>query len=152
MNLKKQTISEYLQTTDNNKLKISKHFREVKYKRSRIPGVERQKDLWLGANCQVYAYEFLKEFNRIIPNFRSKELWEDHIYTKKIEKDFLEFDIMLYNIKNESFGAHIGLYLGENKVLHLSKDNKTPMIESHESLLSQEKYRYFIGAKRVIKF
>lgn len=120
------------------------------YKGARIPGVENQQDLTLGANCQVYAYELLKEFGKEIPPLRSSDLWEDTIHTEKITKDFMLFDIMLYHYKTEAFGAHVGLYMGEGKVLHLSKGNDVPMIEMHESMLTQEKYIHFIGAKRII--
>ena len=44
-----------------NQIKIPKAFLDVQYKSARIPGVENQSDLSLGANCQVFAYVILKE-------------------------------------------------------------------------------------------
>ncbi len=147
----RQSIHRYEKNNDENQFIIPERFKKVHYKGSRIPGVKEQENLALGANCQVYVYELLKEFNKEVPNFRSSDLWEDTVYTKKVETDFLPLDIMLYNNKRGAFGAHLALYIGYDKVLHLSKDNETPMVETHEAMRTQRKYRYFIGTKRIIK-
>lgn len=34
-----------------------------------------------GANCQLFAYEFLRYHGLEIPDFRSSELWGDQEYT-----------------------------------------------------------------------
>jgi hypothetical protein len=133
------------------KIIIPERFKNIKYKSSRIPGVKDQENLLLGANCQVYIYEFLKEFKKNIPNFRSSELWDDIIYTQKIEGDYLPFDIMLYNSKKEAYGAHVGLYIGNGNILHLSKGNEVPKVEMHKAMLVQKKYNCFIGAKRLLE-
>ncbi len=145
----KQTVLSYNKFT-NDTLIIPKRFENVEYNGTRIPGVKEQENLRLGANCQLFAYELLKEMKKELPNFRSSDLWEDNIYTIKIENNFIQFDIILYHYKPEAYGAHIALYLEAGKVLHLSKENKIPMIEAHNSMLNQEKYRYCIGVKRVL--
>jgi len=123
----------------------------AKYNSSRIPGVDNQSNLILGANCQVFAYEFLRVNDIKLPNFRSSELWEDKIYTK-IVNDFEPLDLMLYNsIDGKSFGAHVAVYIGFNDVIHLSADNKIYEIIKHENIIKNQKYKYFIGAKRVLK-
>ena len=127
---------------------IPEQFKHVQYNSSRIPGVENQEDLSLGANCQVFAYAFLRYHGIQIPNFRSSNLWEDNVYTEKVSQ-FRKFDLMLYHKHPNSFGAHVGVFIGNDQVFHLSKSNGVPKIELHHSLMQQEKYQCFIGAKRV---
>jgi len=111
--------------------------------------VEDQGNLALGANCQVFAYELLRFFGKTVPDYRSSDLWEDEDSTRKVA-DFEPLDFMVYNSKPEPYGAHIGVYIGDGNVIHLSKNNGIPKVEKHEALLAQEKYAIFIGAKRVI--
>ncbi len=125
-------------------------FQNVTYRGKRIPGVAQASDLSLGANCQLYAFEFLKEFGKEIPDFRSSDLWEDTQCTLVVEYDFKPLDIFLYHYQPESYGAHVGVYLNHHRILHLSKKNGLPKIEIHEDLIQQDAYKYFIGAKRVI--
>jgi hypothetical protein len=122
---------------------------EVRYESSRIPGIDNQSNLSLGANCQVFAYEFLKVNDIEIPNFRSRELWEDEIYTK-IVKDFKPLDLMLYSKDGKSFGAHLAVYIGFGDVIHLSADNRVYEIIEHENIIKNQKYKCFVGAKRVL--
>jgi len=131
-----------------NKIEIPQRFYDVSYNSSRIPGVKYQSNLSLGANCQVFAYELLKHFGKVIPPFRSSELWDDQIHTKKVER-YEPLDIMLYHNEPKAFGAHVGIYIGEGKVFHLSSKVGTPEITTHDKLLLQECYSYFIGAKRI---
>lgn len=126
-------------------------FLQIPYNARQIPGLPDADDLSLGANCQVFAYAVLQHFGVELPPFRSSELWTDTQYTRIVEGPFQPLDIMLYHRDSGAFGAHVGLYWGEGKVLHLSKDNGFPQFEGHTALLEQEKYRYFIGAKRLIK-
>lgn len=127
---------------------IPENFVDVNYNPQRIPSVEDQSDLALGANCQVYAYELLRYFGKHPPMLRSSELWSDDRYTKKVES-YEVLDLMLYNKSSESYGAHVGVYVGNGKVLHLSQDIGHPVIQSHNELLLNKKYLYFIGSKRM---
>lgn len=129
---------------------IPEKFLTVKYVGARIPSVENQADLSLGANCQVFAYELLRANGISTPNFRSSDLWEDKLFTVKVT-EFQALDIMLYNPDNNSFGAHVGVYIGEGKIIHLSYQNQKPEIIEHTLMSDNEKYRIFIGAKRVLK-
>ncbi|MEO1450916.1 MAG: hydrolase [Bacteroidota bacterium] len=125
-------------------------FFQIPYNARQIPGGASLDDLSGGANCQVLAYAILRYFGYELPPFRSSELWADTEYTRIVEPPFEPLDIMLYHRHQEAFGAHVGLYWGEGKVLHLSKGNGLPAIEEHADLLQQEKYRCFIGAKRLV--
>ena len=124
-------------------------FESVHYVSSRIPGVASASDMSLGANCQLYAYQILKQHGLVLPDFRSSELWADTTYTEQVEQ-FLPLDIVLLNTVYESYGAHVGLFWGQDWVLHLSKQNGRPKIERLTDLLGQKAYRCLVGAKRVI--
>lgn len=128
---------------------ISELFRDVKYVARRTPGVENQNDLTLGANCQVYAYEFLRHHGKSAPNLRSSELWSDTTYTEVAEQPEL-LDIMLYNKTPDAYGAHVGVYIGDGKVLHLAQSIGKPEIAEHTELMTRPLYHCFIGAKRVV--
>ncbi len=57
---------------------------------------------------------------------------------------------MLYSSTGDAYGAHVGFYIGEGKIIHLSADNVYVEIILHEDMLENEKYSFFIGAKRVL--
>jgi len=127
---------------------IPPRFVNVHYDGLRIPDVENQSDLTLGANCQLYAYELLRYFGKHPPSLRSSELWRDNAYTKET-KTYKTLDLMLYNKTPQAYGAHVGVYVGDGRILHLSYAIGYPVIQKHTALLSQAKYACFIGAKRV---
>jgi len=139
----------------NNVFEIPVEFAHVCYNPQKIPKPEHEAnpdfvDLVLGANCQLYAYELLRYFGRKPPSLRSSELWDDQCFTKAVASTYQIFDLMLYNKTPQAYGAHVGVYVGDDRVLHLSYAIGYPVIQSHTELLSQEKYAYFIGAKRVL--
>ncbi len=132
------------------RFEIPSSFFDVKYNGKRIPGVGNAADLNLGANCQLYVYQLLRYFGISIPDFRSSELWADQEYTQVVT-ELEPFDIVMYHNNIQAYGAHVGLYIGSGEVLHLSLENGSPRVERHSDLVQQPKYRYFIGAKRLVK-
>ena len=129
-------------------IQIPKKFFHVSYVAARIPGVNNASDINAGANCQLFAYEILRYFGHTIPDFRSSDLWEDDTCTITVD-EFLPLDLMLYHRKPESYGAHVGLYLGNGKVIHLAQSMGKPEIIDHADFALQDKYACFIGAKRL---
>ena len=129
---------------------IPAKFINVHYNSQRIPEVADPSNLALGANCQLYAYELLRYFGKHPPSLRSSELWSDNLYTKEIAVYEEVLDLMLYNKTPAAYGAHVGVYVGDGMVLHLSSAIGYPVIQKHTELLAQEKYACFIGAKRVL--
>ncbi|HKU96890.1 MAG TPA: hypothetical protein VJR58_16525 [Vineibacter sp.] len=103
-----------------------------------------------GANCQQYAYEFLRHWGFQVPDFRSSDLWEDVEFTAIADR-IEPFDIVMVHKGADAWGAHIGVALGENAILHLSKRNGVPAIETLDALMSRPEYRFLIGAKRCLK-
>ncbi|MDW1637170.1 MULTISPECIES: hydrolase [unclassified Vibrio] len=130
---------------------IPDRFKNVRYVSSRIPGCKDDSDLTLGANCQVFAYNLLRDFGLNPPNYRSSELWDDSEFSEVVI-EFKPLDIMMYNDSTDSYGAHVGVYVGNGLVYHLSLSNGVPMLERHLDLLQQSKYQFFIGAKRIKQF
>jgi cell wall-associated NlpC family hydrolase len=127
---------------------INQEFLDIKYNPKQIPSSELSifSD---GANCQLFAYSLLSDNGYKIPPFRSSELWDDEKYTNKVADELKPFDIILYHNKKQSWGSHVGLFLGNDKIVHLSQENGYPKIQTHKSMAENKKYRYFIGAKRL---
>lgn len=84
----------------------------------------------------------------MIPDFRSSDLWEDRLHTR-MSANPTPFDLVLVHMHPESYGAHIGVYLGNDLVLHLSRQINAPAIETLGDL--REQYRHLIGFKTVAR-
>lgn len=128
---------------------IPQYFFAVNYQVERIPGVNNQSDLSLGANCQVFAYELLRVNGLAVANDRSSELWGDECYSKRVT-EFEPLDLMLYSPNGEAFGAHVGVYIGDGNIIHLSLQNGQSEIIPHLRMLDNIKYSSFVGAKRIL--
>lgn len=130
-------------------IEIPKRFRKVRYNGKHYPGAPGVRGLVGGANCQQYAYEFVRAFGYAIPALRSSGLWADTAHTTTVARPE-PFDLVLLNGKPEPWGAHVSVYLGKGLVLHLCKKIGVPAIESIDSLTKRPKYRYLIGFKRIL--
>ena len=128
---------------------IPNQFYEVRYDGKCYPGAPGVRGLTRGANCQHYAYEFVRAFGYAIPDLRSSGLWADTAHTATVEQPE-PFDLVLLNGKPDPWGAHVGVYLGQRLVLHLCKKIGIPAIESLESLMQRPKYCHLIGFKRIL--
>ena len=129
-------------------IEVPSHFLAVSYNGDCYPGAAGVCGIAQGANCQQFAYELLRYFGKRIPNFRSSDLWEDVDFTLAV-LSFEPLDLLLYNSTPRSWGAHVAVYLGEGRIIHLSKVLVRPVIWTHEQFLGTSRYRYFIGAKRI---
>ena len=132
-------------------IEVPQHFFEVWYDHECYPGSAAAKRLSngpAGANCQHFAYELLRWHGKELLNFRSRELWEDVTWTMKVDS-YQPLDLMLYNSKNEAFGAHLALVLDDDKFIHLSKELGHAVIWGQQQFLEKPAYRYFLGAKRI---
>src|SRR5262245_30409890 len=128
-------------------LAIPKHLMDVRYNGRVHPGSHIQ-DLEAGDNCQVLAYALLEHYGVDVPRLRSSELLEDTTRTIEVAA-YQPLDLLLFNSSPVAFGAHVTVYLGEGRVVHLARHHGIPVIESKDDLLKQVRYRFFIGAKRV---
>jgi murein DD-endopeptidase / murein LD-carboxypeptidase len=130
-------------------IEIPKRFHKVPYDGKCYPGAPGVRGLTAGANCQHYAYEFVRAFGFLIPNLRSSGLWADAAHTAAVKQP-KPFDLVLVNGKPDPWGAHVGVYLGEHLVLHLCKKIGVPAVESLESLIQIPTYRNLVGFKRIL--
>jgi cell wall-associated NlpC family hydrolase len=125
-------------------LEVPRRFLDVPYDGARFPVA----DIANGANCQAFAYALLRHFGRRISDFRSSELWEDAVETERVT-DLLPLDLLLFNPTSSSYAAHVGVFLGDGSVIHLSKRVGKSAIWSLERFAREPGYEVFIGAKRV---
>lgn len=104
-----------------------------------------------GANCQVFAYNVLAHFGKTIPPFRSSDLWEDTAHTEVVTDpaSLKLLDLLFFHDRNESYGAHIGIYTGEGKILHLCKEVGKPVEWTFADFAQNKKYTHYLGAKRL---
>jgi len=102
-----------------------------------------------GANCQLYAYTFLRHFGFVIPDFRSSDLWADLVHTRATPGP-APFALVLMHNQPASYGAHVGVCVGDDLVLHLSRQIGTPALETLNDIRSRRQYRYLIGFKTVL--
>lgn len=101
-----------------------------------------------GANCQRYAYEVLTLFGCRIPPFRSSELWDDTSVTERVDGLPQALDLVLFNESNRAWGAHVGVALGPDEVLHLSKSVGRPEAWTLAEFEARPAYRVRVGIKR----
>lgn len=130
---------------------IPPFFWDIPYEGSQYPGSPLLKDIQQGANCQRFAYAILQHFGKILPPFRSSDLWEDSLYTEIVYREWRPLDLFLWNDKPKAFGAHVGVYMGENQVIHLSKRVGFPECREIDHFKNIPSYQCFIGVKRVME-
>ncbi|MFE7318409.1 cell wall hydrolase [Streptomyces sp. NPDC057555] len=112
------------------------------------------RDLTGGANCQRYAYAVLAHFGRWVPPLRSSELWADRRATGPADPpgplDLVLFDGGPVTGRPEGYGAHVGLHLGPDRVLHLCREVGRPAVWTYADFAARPRYARFLGAKRVV--
>ena len=114
-----------------------------------IPGFAPELGLTGGANCQRYAYAVLAHFGRLVPPLRSDELWHDEEATVRVE-DPVPLDLLLFSPTVDPYGAHVGVWVAPDQVLHLCAEVGRPVVWTLEEFAQRERYRVLIGAKRTV--
>lgn len=129
-------------------VRLPEHFLTVRYDAARFPGAPGNRAAE-GANCQQFAYELLRHFGFAVPDLRSSDLWDDTEHTTRA--DNLEpFDLLLFSPDGNAFGAHVGMYLGDGNVIHLSKEAGRPEVRDLTWFQNTPRYRVLLGAKRCV--
>jgi hypothetical protein len=129
---------------------IPDRFRHVVYNGDHFPGSPGAIGVEGGANCQQYAYSVLRHYGFELPDLRSSELWADTRHSV-VTHSMQPFDLALLHHKADSWGAHVGLCVGNNLALHLSKRFGTPAVETLQEMQQRDEYRHLIGFKRVLR-
>ncbi|WP_395362388.1 hydrolase [Streptomyces sp. YH02] len=127
-------------------------FWTVRYEGSRFPGsaaVAARPGLTGGANCQLFAYEVLRHFGLTPPDLRSSELWSDTETTVHVPVA-LPLDLVLFNSTTSAYGAHVGVHVGDDAILHLCAELGRPAVWTAADFAARERYAVRLGAKRVL--
>lgn len=132
-------------------IELPDSFWEVRYVGARYPGspaVLARPGLTGGANCQLFAYEVLRHFGYDPPDLRSSELWDDTASTQRVTEP-RPLDLVLVNSAKDAWGAHVGVWADEDRVLHLCPEAGQPALWSLEMFAARPSYRELVGYKRV---
>jgi cell wall-associated NlpC family hydrolase len=130
---------------------------------ARVPGCSERRSLrraehpWCagsialhGANCQRFAYAVIRHYGCEIADFRSSELWADEVFTQHVN-EIEPLDLLFFNREAETYGAHVGVYMGAGLVAHLAKHVGTPTLWTLADFAARREYANVIGAKRPIR-
>jgi hypothetical protein len=105
---------------------------------------------WLaGANCQLFAYGVLSLFGITCPPLPSTRLWRDCRATVAVEQPE-PLDIALFNATPDPFGAHLGLWMAPDEVIHLCKEVGHPVVWPLDEFSRRARYATVVGFKRVV--
>lgn len=119
----------------------------------RFPGsraVTEKPGLAEGANCQLFAYEVLRHCSLTLPGWRSSDLWDDTGLTERVAHA-RPLDLVLFNATGDAWGAHVGVVVGEGRVLHLCAEVGVPAVWGMADFATRDRYRMLIGFKRVLR-
>ncbi|WP_199487593.1 NlpC/P60 family protein [Actinomadura spongiicola] len=103
-----------------------------------------------GANCQLFAYRVLMHFGLDAPALRSSELWADTERTTRVSAP-RPLDLVLVNATGDAWGAHVGVWVDDDQILHLSSEVGHPAVWSMDDFAARDRYRTVIGFKRVTR-
>ena len=57
-------------------------------------------------------------------------------------------DLLLFSPNDDPYGAHVGVFVGDDRVLHLCAEVGLPAVWRLADFAERERYRVLIGAKR----
>jgi hypothetical protein len=105
---------------------------------------------WLnGANCQLFAYGMLGLFGIDCPPLPSTRLWRDCRATVAVQQPE-PLDIALFNATPDPFGAHLGVWMAPDEIVHLCKEVGHPVVWPRGEFSRRARYATVIGFKRVV--
>jgi lipoprotein Spr len=127
--------------------RLPPEFRTVRYDGAHSP--DGSHDLSAGANCQRYAYAVLNWFGIHLPPWWSSELWDDTEFTQVVTQ-FEPLDLLLFSRDGRAYRAHVAVYAGEGRALHLAKSVGRPVVWTLKQFAERPEYRVLVGAKRAV--
>jgi len=129
-------------------LKIPARFLKVRYNGAAHPHASLT-GLEAGANCQRFAFALLEHFGYAIAPMRSRELWADRRFTRRVHR-MRPCDILMFNREEKAWGAHLAMYVGNGRAIHLSKALGLPAIWDLAEFARCPRYKILLGIKRPI--
>lgn len=79
---------------------------------------------------------------------RSRELWLDVSSTSRAAAPYRPFDLLLVNDTAEAYGAHVGVFVSGDEVLHLCREVGVPTVWRLTDFARRERYATIVGVKR----
>ena len=128
-------------------VEVPRKFMRVRYDGARHPLAGPGSIFRNGANCQRFVFELLKHFGYAIGPMRSSELEADRRFTRPVRR-IRPLDILMFNRTDKAWGAHIALYLGDGRAIHLSKEAGRPAVWEVTEFSKHERYRTLVAVKR----
>nr|WP_246113650.1 hydrolase [Streptomyces montanus] len=123
------------------------------YAGARFPGSAAVRDrpgLTDGANCQLFAYAVLELFGLAPEAWRSSDLWADARRTRRVTVA-QPLDLALFNATDEAWGAHLGVVVGQDRILHLCAEAGRPAVWTMGEFAARDRYRTLLGFKRMLR-
>ena len=120
---------------------------DVPYAAGSYPGAVPRESWRDGANCQLFAYGVLALHGWDVTDLRSDELWFDEECTA-VATEVLPLDLVLFQKDQQPYGAHVGLVVAEDAVLHLCREVGVPAVWGWDEFAVRTRYRVVIGCKR----
>jgi hypothetical protein len=106
---------------------------------------------WLdGSNCQRFAYGVLNLFGLNCPPLRSSNLWEEESVTKVVDRP-TPLDLVFFGASPDPYGAHLGVWMAPDEILHLCSEVGVPAVWSMEEFAERPRYKWVIGFKRITR-
>jgi hypothetical protein len=103
-----------------------------------------------GANCQRYAYAVLAEFGLQVPPVRSSDLLEHPGLVRVGAEEPAPLDLVLLNDTATAYGAHVGVHLAADQVLHLCAEIGRPAVWSYADFARRTRYRRLVTGIRAV--
>ncbi|MFT3851947.1 MAG: hypothetical protein QM733_04310 [Ilumatobacteraceae bacterium] len=119
----------------------------VVYDGRMVPGQRTDIGLAEGANCQRFAYAVLQHFGFCVPPWRSSELWDDTELSEVADRAE-PLDLALFARTGDPWGAHVGVVVDDDRVLHLCAEVGRPTVWGFAKFADRARYRTRIGFKR----
>ena len=104
-----------------------------------------------GANCQRYAYAVLAQYGLRVPPVRSSELWTHPGIGRVPGQDLRPLDLVLFNESPSPFGAHVGIHMAPDQVLHLCAEMGRPVVWGYAEFGNRLRYGRLLGGARVLE-
>jgi hypothetical protein len=129
---------------------LPEFFWQTPYVNEHFPGAPVIEGIRGGVNCQLFAYTVLAHFGLAAPRLRSINLWDEKTSTTTVASDNLEpLDLPLFNRIANPFGAHVAVYVGDDRILRLCKEVGTPVVSTFADFAQRDNSAIFVDAKRV---
>jgi len=95
-----------------------------------------------GIDCSGFVQKVFKEFNLKLP----RTAREQYTLGTKVPKGDLQLGDLIFFRTYAKYPSHVGIYIGDNKMIHASSRNRGVVVSSIDSKYFRKRY---LGAKRL---